>query len=169
VLPTDARWLAETDEGSNERLIRATLLQGPAAAARLLPLYGPEPTPAAALPRLRRMIEAQPAPAVALLGMGEDGHTASLFPGAAGLLAALDPAGSALLAAITAPGAAASAERLTLTVPMLLRARAIRILIFGAAKRAVFDRALEPGPVESLPVRALLHQDKTPVEVVWAP
>jgi 6-phosphogluconolactonase len=167
-LPTDARWLPETDEGSNEGLLRRTLLQGPAAAARLEPLYGPEPAPEAALPRLRALIAGLPRPDVALMGVGEDGHTASLFPGAPGLAAALDPTGTETIFAIEAANAAATAQRLTLTMPVLLSARTIRVLIFGDTKRAVFEQAMQPGPIEAMPIRAVLRQTETPVEVVWA-
>ena len=59
-------------------------------------------------------------------------------------------------------------HRLTLTLPALLQARAVRLMFFGEAKRALYDAALRPGPVEELPVRTILYQDKTPVEVYWA-
>lgn len=169
VLVSDARWLPEGDPGSNDGMIRGALLQGPAAAARLLTFFGAEPTPEAALPRLLTMIDPLPLADVNLLGMGDDGHIASLFPGSEPLKTGFDPDGAVNLVALHAPRASATPFRLSLTVSRLLRARAIRLFFFGAAKRAVFEAAMLPGSVEALPVRAVLHQDQAPVAVFWAP
>ena len=168
VLPSDARWLPEDQDGSNDGMIRRTLLQGPGAAARFEPLYGAEPTPEAALPRLRALFDTLPPADVALLGIGEDGHTAAFFKGSRGFDAAVDPHGPATFVSIYAPNGAMTPHRLTLTLPALLQARAVRLMFFGEAKRALYDAALRPGPVEELPVRTILYQDKTPVEVYWA-
>lgn len=162
----DERWVPAGDPASNEGMVRRRLLAGPAAAARFVPLYGGEPTPeageAACAARLGGL--ARPFDLV-LLGMGEDGHTASLFPGAPNLAAGL--AGEAACLATRPPGV--MPPRMTLTLPVLLDARRVILLVSGTAKRAVLDRAAEPGPVEEMPVRAVPRQDRTPVDIFWAP
>jgi 6-phosphogluconolactonase len=92
---------------------------------------------------------------VVVLGMGDDGHTASWFPGAEGLAEAMDPAARQLVAPIVAPDA--PEPRLTLTGRVILRARAIALEIQGEAKLATFAAALAPGPEEAMPVRAVLR------------
>jgi 6-phosphogluconolactonase len=168
VLPSDARWLPEDQDGSNDGMIRRTLLRGAAARARLLPLYDGEPSPEAALPRLRALIAGLPRPDVALLGIGEDGHTASFFKGAEGFAQAVDPDGEDTIMAIHAPTGAMTPHRLTATLSYLVKARSIEVMFFGDAKRALYEAALEPGPIEDLPIRAVLRQDRAPVGVYWA-
>ena len=154
---SDERCVAPDAPESNLRLLRARLLVGAAARASVVPLW-PRP-PAAALRPL------MPFDAV-LLGMGEDGHIASLIPGDPGLANAMDPAGSELLADTPAGLGAPPAARVTFTFAALLKSRAIFLLVAGGAKREVVKRALSG---EDLPVRALLVQDRVPVRVLWAP
>ena len=164
----DERWVPEEDGDSNAALVRRTLLQGPAAKAAFLPLYGGEETPEMGEEACQRALKSLARPFDALLlGMGEDGHTASFFPGAKKLKQALNPKPGKLCQAIRAPGAAQ--PRMTLTLPALMEARRIFLLITGEKKRAVLDEALKRGPVSEMPVRAILHQRDVPLEVLWAP
>jgi len=87
---------------------------------------------------------------VVVLGMGDDGHTASWFPAADGLAEAMDPAARQLVASIVAPDA--PEPRLTLTGRVILRARAIAIEIQGQGKLTTFAAALEPGPEQAMPI-----------------
>ncbi|MFP4404142.1 6-phosphogluconolactonase, partial [Rhodosalinus sp.] len=82
VLLTDERWVRPDHPRSNTRLVRERLLVDRAAAARLLPMYQPTDTPDAAVARVTETIAPHLPISVLLLGMGEDGHIASLFPGA---------------------------------------------------------------------------------------
>ena len=142
---------------ANARLVRERLLTGPAAKAHLIPLWpAPDPAVLGAL---------TPFDAV-MLGMGEDGHVASLIPGDPGLAARLDPAGQALLADVPAGVGIPPVARITLTLAALLASRAIFLLIDGGAKRQVIDRALAGA---DLPVAALLSQGAAPVRVLWTP
>src|SRR5271155_2624974 len=152
----DERRVADDSPRSNARLVRERLLRNRAAAASFTPLADvrlPEDQElAAASARIAHL----PMPAdVVILGMGDDGHTASWFPGAEGLAEAMDPAARQLVAPIVAPDA--PEPRLTLTGRVILRARAIALEIQGEAKLATFAAALAPGPEEAMPVRAVLR------------
>src|SRR5688572_15608557 len=157
----DERWVDTTSEQSNERLVRETLLTGPAAAARFVGLKNPAPTPEAGAEWATRALTRAPRPFdVVILGMGEDGHTASLFPGSLTLSRALDPAappGCVAVNALAAPHA-----RMSLNLAALLDARRIILHIEGEAKWQVYLRARAPGATAELPVRSVLHQKETP-------
>jgi 6-phosphogluconolactonase len=102
-----------------------------------------------------------------LLGMGDDGHVASLFPDSPALALALDPAQPPGCIAMTAP--VAPRERLSFNLRALLDSRRIAVLITGADKWATYQRAHAHGPALEMPVRALLRQQNVPVTVYWAP
>ena len=153
----DERRVADDSPRSNARLVRAQLLQNRAVAANFVPLADSRLTAEQELISAQARIATLPLPAdLVVLGMGEDGHTASWFPHAQGLAEAMDPAARALVAPITPPGALE--PRLTLTGRIILRARKLALQIEGPAKIATLERALELGPVEDMPIRAPLRQ-----------
>lgn len=160
----DERWVDESSDRSNGRLVRANLLTGRAAAASFVPLYqgGAEPDAYAAGLAQRRV--PQPLDA-AVLGMGNDGHTASFFPGGDTLAEALT--GEGPVVAIRAPGA--GEPRVTLTLKALLAARALYLHIEGDEKVETLQRAEAEGPIEDMPVRAVLRQTQTPLTIYWCP
>jgi 6-phosphogluconolactonase len=160
VMLTDERWVPEASDRSNTRLVRARLLTGPAAAARLIPFVTDDATPEAGLPALNDAVAAALPLTVCLLGMGADMHTASIFPGADRLADALQ--GDAALVPMRAPGAAE--PRLTLSAAVLRGALHRHILITGPDKRAALDRA-RTLPPEVAPVAAVLQG----ATVHWAP
>jgi 6-phosphogluconolactonase len=161
---TDERWVSLRDPVSNERLVRERLLRGRAAAAHFIPLKTDDRTPAEALEAADARIAAMPRPFDAVvLGMGEDGHFASLFPGNTALKVGLDPICADNVVAVTARGAAGSAQRLSLTLSALTDARWIALMLTGKAK---LDRLQRPGRT---PIAALLKQTRVPIEAFWAP
>jgi 6-phosphogluconolactonase len=151
---SDERQVAETSADSNARLVRERLLVGEAARAAFLPLT-PQADLAAAAP-----FDAT------LLGMGEDGHIASLFPGDPNLAQALDPVGEAWWVEVPAGLGTPPVARISLTLLALLASRAILLLINGPAKRHVLDRALAGA---NLPVAALLRRAGPLARVLYAP
>ncbi|MGL4488897.1 MAG: 6-phosphogluconolactonase, partial [Rhizobiaceae bacterium] len=158
----DERWVAPSSDRSNAKLVRDTLLKNGAAAAQFVPLWssGDEPNEEA-IAQTNITLREVPAPFDAvILGMGNDGHTASFFPGGDALEEALTAKGPAL--AIRAPGA--GEPRVTLTLPTLLNTRALYLHIEGAEKSATLDKALGDGPVEDMPVRAVLNQTQVPLD-----
>lgn len=151
IMLTDERWVPESSERSNTRLLRQRLLTNRAAAARLVPLYADAPTPEEKLDELEAGVAATLPLSVVLLGMGADMHTASIFPGADRLDDALN--GSALLVPMRAPGA--PEPRMTLSAAVLNGAMSRHIVIIGAAKRDALERAKTLSPAEA-PVAAVL-------------
>ena len=162
----DERWVDETSERSNALLVNERMLQGPAAVARFFPLYsGGDAPDAAAIGRTNTLLAGLPEQfAAVVLGMGNDGHTASFFPGGDTLQEALTAEGPTL--AIRAPGA--GEPRITFTLPRLLRADGLYLHIEGEEKAAVLDAALGDGPVEDMPIRAVLRSGHA-VNVYWCP
>jgi 6-phosphogluconolactonase len=165
----DERWVPDSDERSNARLVKTHLLQHAASGARLIPLYTGDPTPEAGLAEAETRIDALPLPFdVVVLGMGDDGHTASFFPGGNHLAEALDLAGSARVLPMQAP--AAGEPRITLTLPTLLETRALFLLVCGEKKRELLAAATQGlGAARDYPVRAVLTQQRVPVAVYWCP
>ena len=166
VVPTDERWVDPSSPDSNEGMFRQHLLTGPAEDARLLPLWSPKHTPDAAAARADLAISSLLPFDVALLGMGDDGHFASLFPGSPVLARGLDPDCERFCLTVPKGSPAPPQTRLTLTLRALLDARTIILLIQGPSKRKAFDAAMAG---QDLPIRSLLVQDRAPVRVLWAP
>lgn len=160
VFLNDERWLGEDSPRSNTRLLKERLLVDKAAAAQLIPLYAEASEPELMLDALAEGIAAHLPITVLLLGMGADMHTASLFPGA-DLLAQGLAADAPILLPMRAE--AAGEPRITLTAPVLAAAKNIHILITGAEKRAVIEKAAGLSALEA-PVRVVLDN----ATVHWA-
>lgn len=160
VVLNDERWVPESSDRSNTRLVRERLLRGRAAQARLVPLYAPADTPEEMVDALVDGLKPHLPISVLLLGMGADMHTASLFPGADRLDEALS-ANAPVLMPMRAD--TAGEPRVTLTAPVLRAAFNIHILITGREKRDALERAMTLTPKEA-PVRAVLDN----ATVHWA-
>jgi 6-phosphogluconolactonase len=164
----DERWVSPEDADSNEHLVREVLLKDQAAAARFLGLKNGAPTPDLGAVSAWETFARVPRPFDAVvLGMGDDGHTASLFPGSPNLPRALNQAAAAGCVGMWSP--AAPHPRLSLNLTALLDSRRIAVLITGESKWRTYAAACAAGPVEDMPIRAVLRQSRTPVDVIWSP
>jgi len=166
ILMSDERCVAPEHAASNEGMIRRSLTTNCAAGAGLVPIYREGFSAADQCAALSAIIENMVLPfTVALVGMGEDGHIASLFPDFDRLSEALDVnTGYRCLPVNTA---ASPHQRVSLTLSTVLHSREILLLFFGEAKRAVYERAKRPE--SRLPLSRLLQQDRSPVRAIWAP
>lgn len=168
IVPTDERWVPPDHPDSNLGQLRAALGDVPAPATIALVPERPEGPPD---PRVARAaLAAVEGPFdVAMLGMGADGHFASLFPGAANLARALDPAGrDDAVAVVPDPMPAAGAHpRISLTLSRLLRSRAVLLVVTGADKRDTLARA--QADARAAPIGALLHAPGARIEIHWSP
>lgn len=160
----DERLVPASASDSNERIIRDHLLQNEAQKAVFLPLWQGEGDPVEsaieAVSALKRPLD------VVVLGMGEDGHFASLFPGIPDLSLALDPASERI--AIFVPSTPTRQPRVSLTLAVLLDAAMIFLSFEGQAKRSVLEKARSPGSPEELPIRAVLRQNAVPLDAYWS-
>jgi 6-phosphogluconolactonase len=164
----DERYVPETSPESNARLIRDVLLQGPAAAARFVPLYHPAVTvDRAAAMAAHALDEAGGRFDAVLLGMGEDGHICSMFPASPTLKTLLSPTLKPTVLGVPhgRDGAAPSLERLSINLPYLMSAGRVILGLKGAEKRAVFEREAAGDPAIQ-PIAALIANN-VPLEVVW--
>lgn len=163
----DERWVDPQDDASNEKLVRAHLLQNFAAKAGFVGLKTDDTTPQEGCGPLERTLSTLPLPFDAvILGMGNDGHTASFFPNATALPRALDPQSRKLCYAVTPLNA--PHPRMTLTLYALLQSRLLILHIEGAQKLAVLNEAEQPGDVAQMPIRALLRRSDLSLEIYHA-
>ncbi|SME93878.1 6-phosphogluconolactonase [Pseudogulbenkiania subflava] len=158
----DERLVPEDHADSNAALVRQHLLTGAASAARFLPLAI---VPADATASLAAARAAYRQPDVTVLGMGDDGHTASLFPDAAELAAGLALPSDERLIAVTPP--AAPHQRLSMTLAALLASGRLFLAIQGETKRRVFEQARQAVD-DALPISHVLHHTEVPLDVYWA-
>jgi 6-phosphogluconolactonase len=169
----DERWVDPADHDSNENLVRRHLLRNRAAAAKFIGLKTEDATARQGEINCEKRLLAIPRPFdVLVLGMGDDGHTASLFPGAAELAGATDLDSGRLCMAMSP--LTASHDRMTMTLPALLDANKIILLLTGRKKLKIFEKALAAEPLSldvlsEMPIRHVLARAKSPVAVCWAP
>ena len=166
VLLADERWVNADHADSNEKLVRENLLINEASQANYLALKNSagqavdgEAECEAALAELDTFT-------VLILGMGDDGHTASLFPGSEALAEGLDMDSGRSCIAVTPLHA--PHQRMSLTLPRLLNSQQIVIHISGASKQEVLQQAQAGDDVMELPIRSILQQQLAPLSIYWA-
>ncbi|WP_028917294.1 6-phosphogluconolactonase [Pseudoxanthomonas sp. J35] len=165
----DERWLSPRDSASNARLVRESLLER-ADVGHFEPLVREGLTLAESVHAANLEASHAADACLAVLGMGNDGHTASLFPGSADLDRVL--ASDQPYAALDATGCPVAGEwplRITLTPAGLARTRHRLLLLRGQTKREVFERALAGDDVRELPIRVALGLGIEPLRVHWCP
>jgi 6-phosphogluconolactonase len=165
ILLADERFVAADAPDSNERLVKANLLTAKAAKAEFISLYAPAASAEEAIADVLPRISALPVFDAVILGMGEDGHTASLFPCSAELNAGLAADAPAILAVnpTTAPH-----QRISLSLPRILNTRQIFIHLVGQSKLEVLTKAQAGNDVTAMPIRAVLQQPDVDVAVMYA-
>ena len=170
----DERCVPCTSPHSNAMLVHTHLLQDEANAASFVPRVSDTAqtlAPPRVLARTASLALQAAGPVdVLVLGMGADGHTASLFPDALNLREALDPHNPHACVAIelAQPPASAPFQRISQTLAQLLRARHIVLPVSGADKLATLRLACA-GATDRYPVSHLLNQTQTPVALWIAP
>lgn len=164
VLLSDERWVPADHEDSNEKLVRETLLVGPAAAAQFLPIYAAGVSPEERCDELQDPLPVLPF-SCSLIGIGADGHFASLFPDAEQLKSGLDVESGRLYVPITT--AASPHPRISMTLAAISRSDEVALLFFGDEKLDVYKQA--KASTNAYPLSRLLRQKRAPVRLFWAP
>jgi len=165
VLLADERWVAQTSDRSNERLVRDNLLKNKAEMANFISYFDQtmSPNEKAEIFNQDPCFLSDPAD-VLLLGMGADGHTASLFPDAENIKSLMDEESNKRILPVSA--SSVPEQRITLTFPILTNAKNLFLHFTGDLKREVLQKALS-GQAE-LPVGQVLKRAAGEVSVYWA-
>ncbi|MEM6818523.1 MAG: 6-phosphogluconolactonase [Pseudomonadota bacterium] len=165
VVPSDERWVDVDDPASNAGMLQRDLLQWSASAARFLSLYDADVSSTDAAEAIGARVARLPRPIdYVLLGMGTDGHTASLFPDDPNIEAAL----ASKAPCVMARPPSQPLQRISLTPRVLLDSRQIGLLFFGQDKADVFAEASIAGDLAEYPVRSVLRQEMVPVSTYFA-
>lgn len=166
ILLADERWVPPEHQDSNERLVRENLLVGAAANAHFVPLKTPHVSASEAELEVAATLAGIGRFDLVMLGMGSDGHTASLFPGKDNLAEGLDL--NSTKPCLAVEPSTAPYQRMTLTLARLLDSERIFVHITGREKQYVLDQARKAVDPFQLPIAAILCQQKTPVTVFFA-
>lgn len=162
----DDRWVDDTDDASNEKLVLTYLLQNKAKLANFVGLKNSCDNPFDGAEITDKILNKIPMPIdVLILGMGEDGHTASLFPGAANLRVGLDMKSGRKVVGMTP--LTAPLDRITLTLPTILDSQNIYLHLVGESKMQVLQQAEKGDDINQMPIRAILQQNKVNVIGFW--
>ncbi len=162
----DERWVEFESDASNTRLVHESLLQNNAAKATFFHLKVGELTEET-LAELNTQAKIKVLPFdVLILGMGEDGHTASLFPCSEQIKQGLDVSNQDALMKVvpkTAPN-----DRITFTFSQLIQSKNIILHVCGDNKKVVLDQANSGDDFFEMPIRAFLQNQNTQTQVYWA-
>lgn len=160
----DERWVPVEHADSNAGLLKKHLLQGPAAKARFVGLYNVAANLEDAAQQADRALAELPPIDVLILGMGDDGHTASLFPNSPNLAEALNPDNPRRCWPMRAP--TVPHQRLSMSRSLLASAKTKVLSISGQGKLNTLNDALGGTDIAALPIRAFLQPT---LEIYWCP
>ncbi len=162
----DERWVDNSDDASNEKMLRAKLLVNNAASANFVPLKTQHANAEDAVAECTANLQTIHTPFdVVILGMGEDGHTASLFPCSEQISAGLELESENVYIAVqptTAPN-----QRMSLTLPAILNSKHVFLHLTGDSKKAVLETVLSDNDELAMPIRAVINNND--VKLMWAP
>ena len=162
----DERWVDADHQDSNEKLVRENLLINEAHQAQFISLKSAAENAVDAESECEQALASAGQFTVVILGMGDDGHTASLFPGTEALALGLDMNSGRTAIAVTPT--AAPHQRMSMTLPRLLNDGQVIIHISGSSKQDVLLAAQNGDNAAELPIRAILGQQVAPLSVYWA-
>lgn len=160
----DERWVPVEHADSNAGLLVRHLFKGPAAKARFVGLYHCAESLDAAAVLADQALAALPPIDVLVLGMGDDGHTASLFPASPNLPESLDLRSTHRCLPMLAPSV--PRQRLSMTRALLASAGFTALSVQGLGKLATLRAALAAAEPTEMPIRAFLHD---PLDIYWCP
>ncbi|QXH50517.1 6-phosphogluconolactonase [Pseudomonas fakonensis] len=160
----DERWVPVEHPDSNAGLLARHLFRGAAAKARFIGLYHSAASLGIAAEQADEALAALPPIDVLVLGMGDDGHTASLFPASPNLLEGLNPSSKRRCLPLLAPSV--PRQRLSMTRALLASAGLTLLSVQGAGKLATLRAALAGNDLTEMPIRAFLHD---PLSIYWCP
>lgn len=162
----DERWVKATDADSNEKLVRENLLVNKAVAANFVPMTTDDDNAENAVDEISARLSAIGLPIdVVILGMGEDGHTASLFPCSVHIDEGLNLA--RLLPVLATQPTTAPYQRMSLSLATIVKSHHVFLHITGDTKRNVLEQALSQHTAIEKPIKAVC--DNCTVNLIWAP
>ena len=171
IAQSDERWIPAEHKQSNQGLTKKTLLINNAKNAQYTAMKNTQQTAVMGEEICNRDYKNLASPfSLTMLGMGLDGHMASLFPNSKTITQALDLANKNLCIAIDGTGCPVAGdypERMSLTLSALLKSELIILLITGKEKMNVVELAMKSNQIEKLPISGLLNQKLVPVEIYY--
>lgn len=167
----DDRWVPESHDRSNAAMIKRELLQDKAAKADFLTLYRADQSPFDCADDVNESYQAAVPFSSVLLGMGPDGHTASLFPGARGLEEAFDLDSAPIVSPIEAIQSEVTGNetlRLTLSARAIQGCSHLRMMLVGKSKLEALEHYMNDESQPPAPIKRLLSLLDHPLTVYYA-
>jgi len=161
----DERWVNAENEDSNELLVRKHLIKNKATQVKFFPIKNSAKSAEEGQILHEQILQQVKLPFdVIILGMGDDGHTASLFPCCKELTQAMDP-NNKQKCIVTKPKNAPY-ERISLTFSTIIKAKQLILHLRGSSKLQTFEFAMTLKDSNKMPIYAFMEQ---PLKIYWSP
>lgn len=168
ILLADERWLTPDHKDSNTRLVHQHLLQNQASTAQFIPMWNDAASLEEGVELTNKSLAALDYPFdVVILGMGDDGHTASIFPCAPSDERDRGLNTDSTYSVVKMNPSTAPYQRISMTYNRLINTRSLILHIAGEGKLEVLKQAQQDTAIESMPIRAFLQQTTVPLEIYW--